>query len=102
MNFGVPGFGTAQELLTFRHRALPYHPDAVILAFFTYNDVQNNHRALNPVDASKSPYFVLRGDQLVLDDSFLETLRRQLYCRFRDSFDDLLNWTRVAQHDAAV
>ena len=102
MNFGVPGFGTAQELLTFRHRALPYHPDAVILAFFTYNDVQNNHRALNPVDASKSPYFVLRGDQLVLDDSFRETLRRQLYGRLRDAFGDLVNRSRVAQLVADV
>ncbi len=102
MNFGVPGFGTAQELLTFRHRALPYHPDSVILAFFTYNDIQNNHRALNPVDASKSPYFVLRGDELVLDDSFRATQRRQIYGRLRDAFGDLANRSRAAQLVAEV
>ena len=60
MNFGVPGFGTAQQLLQFRHQVIHYSPDILLLAFFPYNDVHNNYRALNPVDAAKSPYFVLQ------------------------------------------
>jgi len=97
MNFGVPGFGTAQELLTFRHRVLRYQPDAVILAFYTLNDVHNNQRALNPVDASKSPYFLLKGDELVLDNSFRRTQGRQMYVRLRKAFANVVNRSRVTQ-----
>ena len=49
---------------------MKYSPDLVLLAFYTYNDVQNNHRALNPVDSAIAPYFVLDGDRLVPDESF--------------------------------
>jgi len=95
MNFGVPGFGTAQELLQFRHYVRPYDPDIVILAFFTYNDVHNNHRALNPVAADSAPYFVLRDNQLVLDDSFRR--RGSSYGWLRDRLADAVNRSRVAQ-----
>src|SRR5512145_3149572 len=33
INFGVSGYGTADELLTLRERAWPYQPDMVLLAF---------------------------------------------------------------------
>lgn len=75
LNFGVSGYGTAQELLTFRHQAAKYKPQIVLLAFYTNNDVFNNHRELNPTDYSEqSPYFTLDGDRLVLDDSFRTVL----------------------------
>jgi hypothetical protein len=71
INFGVSGYGTAQELLTFRHHAAKYRPHVVMLAVYTGNDIFNNHRALNPTDyAEQSPYFTLNGDQLELDTSF--------------------------------
>ncbi len=95
MNFGVPGFGTAQQLLQYRHQVSRYAPDMVLLAFFTYNDVHNNHRALNPVNPARAPYFVLDGADLVLDDSFLA--HRSTYGQLRDRFGDLVNRSRVAQ-----
>ena len=76
INFGVTGYGTAQQLLTFRHQAFHYRPDAVLLAMFTGNDIENNHRALarDPL----APYFLLDGDQLVLDESFRDSRHYQL------------------------
>ena len=70
-NFGVAGYSTAQELLLLRHRVWDCHPDLVLLAFYPARDIANNVRALNnAITPERSPYFVFRGDQLVLDDSF--------------------------------
>jgi hypothetical protein len=71
INFGVSGYGTAQELLILRHRVWQYSPDAVLLTFTTGNDVRDNSRALDR--DTNVPYFVLEGGVLSLDDSFLDT-----------------------------
>ena len=77
INFGVSGYGTAQELLTLRGQVWDYSPDVVLLAVTTNNDVTDNVRAFK--DSDEMPYFLLRGDRLVLDDSFREglTFRRR-------------------------
>ncbi|HWS52563.1 MAG TPA: SGNH/GDSL hydrolase family protein, partial [Pyrinomonadaceae bacterium] len=79
VNFGVSGYGTAQELFTLRERVWPYAPDVVLLAVTTNNDLTDNTRALK--GTNEIPYFVLRGDRLVLDDSF----RREPAFRWRRS-----------------
>ncbi len=76
LNFGVSGYSTAQELLTLRHRVWPYQPDLVILAFFHGNDVTENSRALD--GDPLRPYFVYRGDELILDASFRQSASYQL------------------------
>jgi lysophospholipase L1-like esterase len=48
MNFGVTGYGTAEELETLRHRVLQFKPDMVILFFYTGNDIYNNSLDLDP------------------------------------------------------
>jgi hypothetical protein len=68
INFGVSGYGTAQELLTLRDKVWKYSPDVVMLAVTTNNDVTDNSRSLKRVD--EIPYFVNRDQQLVLDNSF--------------------------------
>ncbi|MCA1632444.1 MAG: SGNH/GDSL hydrolase family protein [Acidobacteria bacterium] len=68
INFGVSGYGTAQELFTLREKVWDYSPDFVLLAVTTNNDLIDNSRALKGTD--EIPYFVLRDGQLVLDDSF--------------------------------
>jgi lysophospholipase L1-like esterase len=68
LNFGVSGYGTAQELLMLRRRVLRYQPDLVLLAFYTGNDVRNNYRPLE--QDPLRPYFVLQRGRLVLDDAF--------------------------------
>ncbi|HEX8162546.1 MAG TPA: SGNH/GDSL hydrolase family protein [Pyrinomonadaceae bacterium] len=71
INFGVSGYGTAQELLTLREKVWAYSPDLVLLAFTTNNDVTDNSRALKRTD--EIPYFVLRGGRLAPDDSFRDS-----------------------------
>jgi hypothetical protein len=68
MNFGTSGYGTAQELMTYRHAARQFNPDFVILSFLTGNDIRNNSRKLegDPV----RPYFVPSEEGLKLDTSF--------------------------------
>lgn len=69
INFGVSGYGTAQELLTLRHKGWKYEPDIVLLAVVTGNDIRNNSKELQ---RGGRPYFVLRDQELVLDNSFME------------------------------
>jgi len=71
INFGVSGYGTAQELLTLRERVWSYSPDLVMLAITTNNDVSDNVRSLKKTD--RVPYFVYQDARLVEDDSFKRT-----------------------------
>jgi hypothetical protein len=74
LNFGVSGYGTAQELEMLRHYVWDYQPDMILLQFFAANDVRNNSRKLDGF--SGRPYYTLDGDRLVLDDSFLQDPER--------------------------
>lgn len=71
INFGVSGYGTAQEVLTLREQVWAYSPDVVMLAVTTNNDISDNLRQLKRTD--QVPYFVFHDGQLVLDDSFKST-----------------------------
>jgi len=91
LNFGVSGFGTAQQLLTLRHKVWDYAPDIVLLAFFPSNDVRNNSRTLDP-DRLR-PFFVLEDGELVLDASFLQ--RRSYRVLSNPVYRFLRNHSRV-------
>lgn len=71
LNFGVSGYGTAQELITLREHVWQYAPDIVLLTVTTNNDISDNLRALKKTD--EIPYFVYREGKLALDDSFKES-----------------------------
>lgn len=77
VNFGVSGYSTAQELLVLGHKVPPYHPDLVLLAFFTENDIRGNSQELDHHDMS--PYFVMRDGRLVLEDSFRRSTEFRLH-----------------------
>lgn len=90
INFGVHGYGTAQELITLRTRVWDYNPDIVILAFFTGNDLINNSKKLES-DLYR-PFFVYRNGELVEDLSF-----RQLNPGYSNNYavsfvDNLPQW----------
>jgi len=70
INFGVSGYGTAQELLMLRNYVWKYEPDVVLVAF-CHNDIQDNSRALS--GNADRPYFTIRNDELHLDSSFRES-----------------------------
>jgi hypothetical protein len=96
LDFGVSGYGTAQELLTLQHRVWKFEPDLVVLALFSGNDIASGSRAVYGMN--QVPYFVLDGDKLVLDDSFLESeefLRRENWTA--QAFSYATQWSRLAQ-----
>ena len=69
LNFGVSGFGTAQEYLMLESNAIRYQPDLVLLQFTNGNDVRDNSFALDP--EKTRPFYMLASDgQLRIDDSF--------------------------------
>jgi len=82
INFGVSGYGTAQELLTFRHRASTYSPDVTVLAFYSGNDVRNNSKELEPFKLR--PFFNIQDGTLILDNSFLSNRE---YLSLKSNFD---------------
>jgi hypothetical protein len=89
INFGVSGYGTAQELLTLRERVWNYSPDIVLLTMTTINDIGDDSRALKQTD--DIPYFVFSDGRLVLDDSF----RNSRMYRLRDpTLHNSLRWFR--------
>lgn len=73
LNFGVSGFGTAQELEMLRHFVLPTQPDLVILAVFTGNDIGDNSPTINR--GQIKPYFHMEDGDLILDQSFQQNPR---------------------------
>ena len=94
INFGVSGYGTAQELITLRRHVWDYQPDIVVLAVTTNNDITDNSRALKRSDV---PYFVYRDGNLVLDDSF----KYSRTFRLRDSaLSSALN--RIGNHSRVI
>ena len=95
INFGVSGYGTAQELLTLRHDAWRYDPDLVVLAFLTGNDVRNNSRGLDG-DPDR-PYFVERDGRLVPDEGFRERFPSPLGLWLRDAAATVVNGLRLLQ-----
>lgn len=74
INFGVTSYGTAQELLTLRHKVWDYSPDLVILAFTITNDLKDNSPALAQ-DPDLRAYLKYQDGQLVPDISFQHSAR---------------------------
>lgn len=89
INFGVSGYGTAQELITLREQVWQFAPDIVMLTVTTNNDISDNLRALKKTD--EIPYFVYRDGPLTLDDSFKETRAFRLR---QSPFNRLGRWIR--------
>jgi hypothetical protein len=77
LNFGVGGYGTTQELVQLRTRVLRFHPNVVVLAFFTGNDVADNLPSLRATLAPASqigfPYATLKDGRLELDYTFRDS-----------------------------
>lgn len=95
INFGVGGYGTGPELLTWRQQARRYAPQKVLLAMYLGNDIQDN----TPRPRADLPVFRFGPDgDLTVDRSFLQSPGS----RFRFSppgqlLDQLLNHSRLLQ-----
>ena len=80
INFGVMGYGTAQELIMLRRKVWQYSPDMVILAFAPINDVIDNSPFLQEFEPDQlrgaRPFFYSDRGHLQLDSSFQTSLAR--------------------------
>lgn len=87
INFGVSGYGTAQELLTLRQKVWDFSPDIVLLAFTTLNDVYDNSLALSK--SEEVPYFFYQNGKLVYDARFRDS---KLYRRNDSRLNRIGRW----------
>ncbi|MDA0260987.1 MAG: SGNH/GDSL hydrolase family protein [Proteobacteria bacterium] len=95
LGFGVNGYGTAQQLLVLRHQASKFQPDAVVLAFFTGNDVVNNSAELDR--HLERPYFLLHNGTLMLDRKNLASSEFESRRRWSDIGQAIYNRVRIVQ-----
>lgn len=91
LNFGCDSYGTAQELMTLRHRVWQFSPDMVVLAFCTGNDVRND--SIDLEGDKCQPFFTYRDGELVLSGPFEESpwFRFQCMMRFESQRSAALN-----------
>jgi len=106
MNFGVDGYGTAQELITLRRRVWRYSPDIVVLAIFLGNDIRNNSVALEG-DRCR-PFYRYHADHLELTGPLVDSARYRMWCAARFDYRDLRfiglfsnAWQALTQRSAA-
>lgn len=97
LNFGISGYGTAQEYLSLESRAMRYQPDLVLMQFTNGNDVMNNSATLKK--EPQRPYFLPNPDgTLRLDDSFAAAPDfRKRMTPFRTAFREFADNSRVLQ-----
>jgi hypothetical protein len=86
LNFGVGGYGTAQELITLRRKVWAYSPDAVVLAIFLGNDIRNNSVVLEGDQCR--PFYVYRDGKLVPAGPLLDSTPFRLWCMTRFDYRD--------------
>jgi hypothetical protein len=91
LNFGCDSYGTGQELMTLRTKVWRYHPDVVVLAFCTGNDVRNDSATLEGDKCQ--PFFTLDHGELVPTGDFSNSalFRAQCAARFDSQGSALLN-----------
>jgi len=106
MNFGVDGYGTAQELVTLRRKVWQYSPDIVVLAIFLGNDVRNNSVALEGDQCR--PFYGYQDGQLRLTGPLVDSPAYRAWCAARFDYRDLRfvglfknTWEAVTQRAAA-
>ncbi len=80
LNFGTAGFGTAQELLYYRHHVRTFDPDLVLLVFLAGNDIKNNSYELEVVRSCRpemAPFLTLNseGELALLNENFYNLAR---------------------------
>jgi hypothetical protein len=96
LNFGVAGYGTAQEYVLLETRAMRYQPDLVLLQFAP-SDVMDNSPAL--AAEKNRPFFVLdRHGVARIDDSFTSapSFDRRMQTRYRLG-EEIANHSRSYQ-----
>lgn len=106
LNFGVSGFGTAQEWLYYREHVRNFDPDLVLLFFLPGNDIKNNSFELEVRRSCRpevSPFYRLDADRgLALQNErfFPAVLAR--YRQADESLADRIRLVSLARRAAAA
>jgi hypothetical protein len=87
MNFGVGGYGTAQELITLRRKVWRYSPDIVVLAIFLGNDLSNNSVALESYRCR--PFYHYQDGRLALTGPLVDSPTYRMWCEARYDYRPL-------------
>ena len=97
LNFGVSGYGTAQELHMYRSVVKQFAPDLVLLCFLPGNDVRNNSPEIET--EKDRPFYQLADGQLVVDNSFRDNATRMQFeaSRWLQFKDALVTYSRVVR-----
>jgi hypothetical protein len=90
-NFGVSGYGTAQEYLALKEYGLRYSPDIVIQFFFVGNDVWDNSKDLS---GSRPVCFDLDGQGALIELPVSQT--RQKTLNLLNRYSKLYVWQKGA------
>jgi lysophospholipase L1-like esterase len=98
-NYGVSGFGTAQELLLYEYVVSDHEPEGVLLLYGS-NDRSNNRKARTRAGYAR-PRYLVRGDELVLESREVPDLNplQVIVPRVRSHLLDALRyrWERIQQ-----
>jgi hypothetical protein len=86
INFGVDGYGTAQELITLKRKVWPYSPDIVVMAVFLGNDIRNNSVVLEGDQCR--PFYDYRDGRLELTGPWINSSSFRLWCMARFGYRD--------------
>jgi lysophospholipase L1-like esterase len=97
LNFGVAGYGTAQELIQLRQRVWAFAPDLVVLGVYLGNDLADNLRTLDYTAPGNRPFYVRQAGGLVLDASFRQNQSSARRSGLRDFSADVMNRSRLLQ-----
>lgn len=81
LDFGVDGYGTAQEYMTLKHEVWKFSPNMVILAVFTGNDIRNDSVHLEGDKCQ--PFYTYRDGKLVLTGPFEDSSMFRMHCFLR-------------------
>ena len=96
INFGVTEYGTGQQFLVLKNKVWKYDPDLILLAFYSGNDIHDNSKKFSR--KKYRPFFSLKDNQLVLDNSFRETKPYLILSSFYGKFFlKLSDYSRIAQ-----
>lgn len=100
LNFGVNGYGPAQELLLLQSRAMKYRPDMVIMVIYVGNDFDDITGISDWIDGYKRPQAItddrgnirFTGIPVPLSEKYLAKQRAQRMCSLpRSHFIDFID-----------
>ncbi len=105
LNFGIGGYNTSQEVMTYDLDARRFAPDLVLLGFFAGNDVQDNDAERSRIwHISSPPIHRLVENKLVLGKPAAPPIwKRLLYVGVHYSrVLELINQARRSWHSAVI